>query len=236
MNFREETKGRFRKRAVLENVPSFRFLVLGNIRMYPRSGFWYRGTSACTLVWQQNSSSAPNFAKFRNSGACRNRTKSIFITTSIWKQFWPPPPSIFAKNMPPKYAIQWGSVWHKSRLKSRDFYRKYGIRTQKYGIRTPPFMPYEPFLLGVGVAFNLLSYHVSSGGKLFHNYHPGRHDCRILSWKNYFCYIFVIFSSKMKSAFVRITKRIASNSKFCKVFCNNFGRGGIPTIVEEEVS
>ena len=25
-----------------------------------------------------------------------------------------------------------------------------------YGIRTPPFMPYEPFLLGVGVAFNLL--------------------------------------------------------------------------------
>ena len=23
-----------------------------------------------------------------------------------------------------------------------------------YGIRTPPFMPYEPFLLGVGVVFN----------------------------------------------------------------------------------
>ena len=47
-------------------------------------------------------------------------------------------------------------VWHKSRLTSREFYRKYGIRTQKYGIRTPPFMPYEPFLLGVGVFFNLL--------------------------------------------------------------------------------
>ena len=28
----------------------------------------------------------------------------------------------------------------------------------KYGIRTPPFMPYEPFLLGVGVVFNLLSF------------------------------------------------------------------------------
>ena len=27
---------------------------------------------------------------------------------------------------------------------------------QKYGIRTPHFMPYEPFLLGVGVVFNLL--------------------------------------------------------------------------------
>ena len=25
-----------------------------------------------------------------------------------------------------------------------------------YGIRTPPFMPYEPFLLGVGVVFKLL--------------------------------------------------------------------------------
>ena len=25
-----------------------------------------------------------------------------------------------------------------------------------YGIRTPPFMAYEPFLLGVGVVFNLL--------------------------------------------------------------------------------
>ena len=25
-----------------------------------------------------------------------------------------------------------------------------------YGVRTPPFMPYEPFLLGVGVVYNLL--------------------------------------------------------------------------------
>ena len=54
-NCREETKGRFRKRVVLANVPSFRFLVPGtsactlvpvltpgNIRMYPRSSFWYR--------------------------------------------------------------------------------------------------------------------------------------------------------------------------------------------------
>ena len=61
---REETKGRFRKRVVLANVPSFRFLVPGNIRMYPRSGFWcrgnirtfprsgfgYRGTSAKTTL------------------------------------------------------------------------------------------------------------------------------------------------------------------------------------------
>ena len=27
-----------------------------------------------------------------------------------------------------------------------------------YGVRTPPFMPYEPFLLGVGVVFNWLTF------------------------------------------------------------------------------
>ena len=32
------------------NVPSFRFLVLGNIRMYPRSCLWYRATSAKTTL------------------------------------------------------------------------------------------------------------------------------------------------------------------------------------------
>ena len=36
------------------NVPSFWFLVLedseGNIRMYPRSGLWYRGTFEDTLI------------------------------------------------------------------------------------------------------------------------------------------------------------------------------------------
>ena len=90
-----------------------------------------------------------------------------------------PPPHIFATKMPPKYAIQWGSVLHKSSLKSRNVcarklpesrgerilfpgHRKYGIRTQKYGTRTPPFMPCafmpcEPFFLGVGVVFNLLT-------------------------------------------------------------------------------
>ena len=44
------TQGRFRKRAVLANVPSFRFWVPGNIHMFPRSGFCYRGTSVCTFV------------------------------------------------------------------------------------------------------------------------------------------------------------------------------------------
>ena len=60
--------------------------------------------------------------------------------------------------MPPKYAIQWGSVWHKSRLESRDLDGKYGIQTPLFMAYEPPlFMPYEPFLLGVGVVFNLLT-------------------------------------------------------------------------------
>ena len=33
-----------------------------------------------------------------------------------------PHPPYLQKNMPQKYAIRWGSVWHKSRLKSRGFY------------------------------------------------------------------------------------------------------------------
>ena len=49
-NDREETKGRFRRRVVLANVLSSRFLVLGNIQMYPRAGSWYRGASAKTTL------------------------------------------------------------------------------------------------------------------------------------------------------------------------------------------
>ena len=48
-----------------------------------------------------------------------------------------------------------GSVWHKSRLKSRDFYRKSGIRTPIiWHTDPPPFMPYAPFLLEVGMVFH----------------------------------------------------------------------------------
>ena len=43
-------KGRFRKRVLLANVPSFRFSFRGNMRTYPRSGFRSGGTSECTLV------------------------------------------------------------------------------------------------------------------------------------------------------------------------------------------
>ena len=60
--------------------------------------------------------------------------------------------------MPPKYAVQCVSVWHKSRLKSRGFLQKYGIRTPKMWHTNPPFMPYEPFLLGVEVVLHLLKY------------------------------------------------------------------------------
>ena len=46
----EETKGRFRKRVVWANVPSFRVSFGGNMRTYPRPSFRSGGTSECTLV------------------------------------------------------------------------------------------------------------------------------------------------------------------------------------------
>ena len=51
-----------------------------------------------------------------------------------------PTPHICKKYAPKICAIQWGSVWHKSRLKSRDFYRKYGIRTPKIWHMNPPLL------------------------------------------------------------------------------------------------
>ena len=45
-----ETKGWFRKRVVLANVPSFRFSFRGNMRTYPRSGFRSGGTSKCIVI------------------------------------------------------------------------------------------------------------------------------------------------------------------------------------------
>ena len=45
-----EIKGRFRKRVVLANVPSFRFSFRGNMRTYPCSSFRSGGTSEGTLV------------------------------------------------------------------------------------------------------------------------------------------------------------------------------------------
>ena len=58
---------------------------------------------------------------------CLSLTKTIQIEsrrertarTSLKESLTTPTP-IFAKNMPPKYAIQWGSVLHKSPSKSRD--------------------------------------------------------------------------------------------------------------------
>ena len=62
----------------------------------------------------------------------------------------PHPPYLQNPQKMPYICHTMGSVWHESPLKSRDFYRKYGIRR---AIRTrlwhtnplPPFMPYEPF-------------------------------------------------------------------------------------------
>ena len=47
-----------------------------------------------------------------------------------------------------------GSVWHKSRSTENMAYRPKNVACET---PPPPFMPYEPFLLGVGVVFNLLN-------------------------------------------------------------------------------
>ena len=64
---RWETKGRFLKRVVLANVPSFRFPFRGNMRMYPHSGFRSGGTSECTLVPVLVPGEHPNLPSFRFS-------------------------------------------------------------------------------------------------------------------------------------------------------------------------
>ena len=66
------------------------------------------------------------YKKGKWGGKTRKPELKIILTT--------PHPPYLPKNMLPKYAIQWGSVSHKSWLEPRDFYRKYGIRTP------PPFI------------------------------------------------------------------------------------------------
>ena len=57
---------------------------------------------------------------------------------------------------------------------------------QKYGIRTPPFTPYEPFLLGVGVVLNLLKKSTGKNSKQKIQWRPRPEiaDFCPLSWSN----------------------------------------------------
>ena len=75
---------------------------------------------------------------------------------SLKNAFWPRCENNYDHSHPSylqKYAPQIcrTDLLHKNRLKSRDFYRKYGIRTPKmWHTNPPPLMPYKPFLLGWG--------------------------------------------------------------------------------------
>ena len=90
--------------------------------------FWFTSSNMLSCKWHEFHSEQKGFLC-----VCTIVTVLNTILTT-------PTPHI-CKNMPPKYAIQWGSVWHKSRLKSREFYRKYGIRTPKiWHTKPPPFM------------------------------------------------------------------------------------------------
>ena len=74
---REETKGQFCKRAVLVNVPSFRFLV-PSFRLIRYSS---RGTSAKTTLWKSP------FASPRLSGSLR-RDHVVVARKSVVKNIW----------------------------------------------------------------------------------------------------------------------------------------------------
>ena len=101
------------------------------------------------FVWTNGPESSSKVSPYTGIGPCmalpswcglpgRHSCGVCIESHQTWKIFsWPPPPPIFAKKMPPEYAIQWGSVWHKSQLKTRDCYRKCGIWTPRYGIQTP---------------------------------------------------------------------------------------------------
>ena len=67
-----------------------------------------------------------------------------------------PTPQNFPKKYAPETCHTMGSVWHKSPLKSRDFYRN-GIRTQNYGIRPPPFLCHIYRFICGGWSSNLLN-------------------------------------------------------------------------------
>ena len=62
-NIHWEIKGRFRKRMVLANVPSFLFSFRGNMRTHPRSGFSFWGS-----IRQNHSFGNHPFGFLRNMG------------------------------------------------------------------------------------------------------------------------------------------------------------------------
>ena len=62
-----------------------------------------------------------------------------------------PHPPYLQKNMPPKYAIQWGSVRHKSRFKIKRFLQKIWHTEPKIWHTNPPFLcPMNRFYWGWG--------------------------------------------------------------------------------------
>ena len=84
------------------------------------------------------------------------------------KKIRQPPPPILGKKMAPKICHRMrGRMAYKS-LETKGLSQRMWctnrllrhMNSDFYGIRTPAFMPYEPFLLGVGVVFNLLNFWV----------------------------------------------------------------------------
>ena len=67
--------------------------------------------------------------------------------------------------MLPKYALKRGVVWGVKSLEIKPLSQRidstnrlvWHTNSDFYGIRTPTIVPYESFLLGVGVVFNIIA-------------------------------------------------------------------------------
>ena len=79
-------------------------------------------------TWQQNDQNFPLPQSAKGGGWCE-----IILTTGD-----PHPP--YSQKYAPRICHTMGSVWHKSQLKSKDFYRKYGIRTPKLWHTNPSLL------------------------------------------------------------------------------------------------
>ena len=82
-----ETKGWFRKRMVLTNVPSFRFSFWGNMWMYPRSGFCSKVTCEYALVPGFGTGEHPPKPPFWKPPFCKSPI-SIVVDPSEGGELW----------------------------------------------------------------------------------------------------------------------------------------------------
>ena len=119
-------------------------------------------------------------------------------TEGIWEAGLATPPPILTKHMLPKYAIKWGVVsfgvkipWNKGNFTEKMVHEPTLMADKLQLLRhtNPDFYAiYEPFLLGMGVVFNLLMgdwlLYTSSAGRRWRWMAKGAHLPALEVFKN----------------------------------------------------